>query len=187
MAKVPLSLSVEGSDSRQINEPSMSYFQKRKKCAYALGVSSLTVSQDARNFSKRPHRPMPQVINTNILHKTMCKSPGCSNHCGTMSEYSTHLQQKVALGLFLPPTHCFSCLTHRGSSRLWSPVKTVNTVTATSPPGGLADLLHSLLAALDSRLAALEAQAVRSEARGVRSEAWVTQIAHTIRQQAYSV
>ena len=85
-------------DSQRINGPSMSYFQKRSKRAYALGASSSPVSQDARNFSKRPHRPMPQAINTNILHKNMCESTGCSNHCGTMSEYSTHLQKKVALG-----------------------------------------------------------------------------------------
>ena len=62
----------------------------------------------------------------------------------------------------------------------------MNTVMATSPAAGLADIFKSFLAVLDPRLAALEAQAVRSEARGVRSEAWVARIAKTMRQQVYS-
>ena len=69
----------------------------------------------------------------------------------------------------------------------------MNTVTASSPDLGLADLFRSALAALDPRLAALEAQtvraeahAVRSEARAVRSEACLTRIELTMRQQAFS-
>jgi len=107
---------------------------------------------------------------TNIVHRRSmqniyCRSIGCSNACGVMSDYPAHLQEKVARGIFLGPTHCRQCLDKRALCVAMTAKPVAHTVLSSAHEAGVSGLASgppsSATAApwplLFSRVAVLEA------------------------------
>ena len=99
---------------------------------------------------------------------------------GAMSDYPSHLRDKVASGVFLPPSHCACCLAARGSCTSPSSDKLAYTVTPSGSDAGLAGRVADLvLDALRPRFDVFEARAAQSEVR-------MAHLTGLMRQQAYS-